>query len=67
MDKDLEYYNSLPQPDYSVKHRKRMNRFFREQIKSSNIPYPEVDNYYERIRSKIKIKSSNSKRKKVGQ
>ena len=51
MDKDFEYYNSLPPPEYSAKAKKRFNRIFREVVGSSNIPYPEVDNYYERIRS----------------
>lgn len=56
MDKDFEYYDSLPEPDYSVKHRRKMNRFFREQIGSMKIPHPEVDNCYEQIRSKIILK-----------
>ncbi len=51
MDKDFEYYESLPPPKLSVKARKRLNRMFREIIGSSNIPHPEVDNCYERIRS----------------
>lgn len=64
MDKDLEYYESLPEPDYSVRHRRKMNRFFREQIKSTNIPHPEVDNFYERTRSRFIIKINDTKNKK---
>ena len=59
MDKDFDYYESLPAPEISVKGRKRINRIFREIFGSSKIPHPEVDNFYERIRSffvrKIKV------------
>ena len=59
MDKDMEYYESLPQPEISTRGRKNLNRFFREIVGSSNIPHPEVDNSYERMRSffarKIKV------------
>ena len=50
---NIENYNSLPEPEYSVKHRKRINRLFREVVGSQNIPYPEVDNWFELTRSKI--------------
>ena len=50
---NVENYNSLPEPEYSVKHRKRINRLFREVVGSPNIPYPEVDNCFELTRSKI--------------
>ena len=59
MDKDFEYYESLPKPELSVRARKRLNRLFREIVGSSKIPHPEIDNIYERIRSffvrKIKV------------
>lgn len=59
MDKDVDYYESLPPPEISVRGRKRINRIFREVFGSSRIPHPEVDNIYERTRSffarKIKI------------
>lgn len=59
MDKDFEYYESLPKPELSVRARKRLNRLFREIVGSSKIPHPEVDNSYEQIRSffarKIKV------------
>ena len=51
MDNELEDYESLPPPELSVRARKKLNRMFREIVGSSNIPHPEVDNYYERIRS----------------
>lgn len=53
MEKDFEYYNSLPKPEYSVKHRRKINRLFREIVGSSNVSNPEVDNFYERTRSKL--------------
>lgn len=53
MEKDFEYYSSLLKPEYSVKNRRKINRLFREIVGSSNIPNPEVDNFYERTRSKI--------------
>ena len=51
MDKDVDYYESLPPPEISIRGRKRMNRIFREVFGSSKIPHPEVDNIYERTRS----------------
>lgn len=53
IDKEFEDYESLPKPELSVRARKNLNRMFRETVGSSNIPHPEVDNYYELIRSKI--------------
>lgn len=53
MEKDFDYYDSLPKPEISVRGRRKINRLFREIVGSSKIPHPEVDNYYERIRSKI--------------
>ena len=34
----------------------RMNRLFREHVGGTYIPHPEVDNIFERIRSKIVVK-----------
>lgn len=67
MEKDIEYYESLPPPEISVRAKKRLNRMFREVVGSSNIPHPDVDNCYERIRSNIifKIKLRVSKYKKT--
>ncbi len=53
MKKDFDYYNSLPKPEISVRGRRKSNRLFREIVGSSKIPHPEVDNCYERIRSKL--------------
>lgn len=39
--------------EFSDRFKKKMNRLFREQVGSNQIPHPEVDNNYEKIRSKI--------------
>lgn len=38
------------------RHKIRMNRLFREYVGGPFIPFPTVDNIYERVRSKIIIK-----------
>ena len=47
--KDIE----IPPP--SKRHKIRMNRLFRERVGGSVLPFPEVDNVYERLRSKLVI------------
>lgn len=39
--------------EFSDRFKIRMNRIFREQAGIKNIPHPEVDNLYERVRSGI--------------
>jgi len=39
--------------EFSTKHKKRINRIFREISGIDRIPYPEVDTAFERIRSTI--------------
>ena len=39
--------------EFSDRFKIRMNRIFREQAGIKNIPHPEVDNLYERLRSGI--------------
>lgn len=53
LDNEFDEYESLPSPEISDRAKKRLNRLFREVVGSSNIPHPDVDNYYELIRSKI--------------
>ena len=43
-------------PPSSKRHKIRMNRLFRERVGSSFLPFPEVDCFYERARSKIIVK-----------
>ena len=38
------------------RHKIRMNRLFRERVGGAFLPFPEVDNFYERVRSKLVIK-----------
>ena len=40
----------------SKRHKIRMNRLFREQVGGDFIPFPEADNYYERIHNKLVMK-----------
>ena len=40
----------------SKQHKRRMNRLFRERVGGAFLPFPEVDNLYERVRSKLVIK-----------
>lgn len=37
----------------SVKMKRRLNRYVREKLKFKNIPHPEADNKFERLRSRI--------------
>ena len=39
--------------EFSDRFKIRMNRVFRKQEGIKNIPHPEVDNFYERVRSGI--------------
>ena len=48
--KDVE----LPPP--SKRYKIRMNRLFRERVGGTFLPFPEADNFYERVRSKLVIK-----------
>ncbi len=51
--KDFENLDLLPEPEYSDRHKRKMNRIFRETAHCSKIPYPEVDNFFERFKSKV--------------
>jgi hypothetical protein len=51
---DFEEKNEMM--PFSRRHKIRMNRFFRERVGTSSLPYPEADNLFERIRSRIVIK-----------
>ncbi|MBQ7333612.1 MAG: hypothetical protein IJW38_04600 [Clostridia bacterium] len=43
-------------PPPSKRHKKRMNRLFRERVGGNFLPFPDVDNFYERTRSKLIVK-----------
>ena len=51
-----EEVNNMEIPPPSRRHKIRMNRIFRERVGGSFLPFPEEDNLYERIRSKLVIK-----------
>ena len=53
---DLINEEELNDIEISKHHKIQMNRLFRERVGGTYIPYPEVDNFYERVRSKIVIK-----------
>lgn len=46
-------YGGVTMEEFSDRFKLKMNRVFREQAGIKNIPHPEVDNLYERIRSSI--------------
>ena len=54
--KDEEEIMDIEVPPPSKRHKIRMNRLFRERVGSSFLPFPEVDCFYERARSKIIVK-----------
>ena len=54
--KDEEENMDIEVPPPSKRHKIRMNRLFRERVGSSFLPFPEVDCFYERARSKIIVK-----------
>ena len=43
-------------PPLSKRYKIRMNRLFRERVGGTFLPFPEADNFYERVRSKLVIK-----------
>ena len=58
---ELDEIDLLPDEEikYSLRHKIRMNRLFRDEFGSSFLPFPEADNIFERTRSKIVIARKN--------
>ena len=50
MDEEIK---DMEMPPMSKRHKIRMNRIIRERTGGAFLPFPEVDNLYERIRSKL--------------
>ena len=48
--------NDVEIPPLGKRHKIKMNRLFRERVGGTFLPFPEADNYYERVRSKLVIK-----------
>ena len=53
---DEEEIDDIEIPPPSKRHQIRMNRLFRERVGGTFLPFPEADNFYERMRSKLVIK-----------
>ena len=51
-----EKINDIELPPPSKRYKIRMNRIFRERVGGNFLPYPEVDNFYEKVRSKVIVK-----------
>ena len=51
-----EEMKDVVMPPPSKRYKIRMNRLFRERVRGSFLPFPEEDNLYERVRSKLVIK-----------
>ncbi len=66
MQKEFEGFDALPDEEIKVSHRHkiRMNRIFREKVGGTFLPYPDADNLFERIRSKIVIAHEARKEKR---
>ena len=54
--KNQEEINDIEISPPSKHHKIRMNRLFRERVGGLFLPFPEVDCFYERARSKIIVK-----------
>ena len=64
----VDEYNYLNNDEYmyesastSKRYKRNINRLFRNNIKSKNIPYPEVDNVFYRITDKLLFLISHKK------
>ena len=51
-----EKIKNMEIPPPSKRHKIRMNCLFRERVGGTFLPFPEVDNLYARVRSKLVIK-----------
>jgi hypothetical protein len=56
LDLNNEEFKNIKVPPPSKRHKIRMNRLFRERVGGTFLPFPEADNFYERVRSKFIIK-----------
>ena len=54
--KNEEEIKDIEVPPPSKRHKKQMNRLFRERVGGSFLPFPEEDTLYERVRSNFIIK-----------
>ena len=65
---DMKDCADVEMPPLTKRHKRRMNRLFRERVGGKFIPHPDVDNFWERLRSriivKLRIHELQAKRKK---
>ena len=50
-DEEFDIDDSSEPIEVSHRHKIRMNRLFRERVGGKFLPYPEVDNIFEKVRS----------------
>ena len=55
-DEELDIDEDTESIEVSHRHKIRMNRIFRERVGGKFLPYPEVDNLFEKVRSWVVIK-----------
>lgn len=55
-DEGLDIDDNTEPVEVSHRHKIRMNRLFRERVGGKFLPYPEVDNVFERTRSWFVVK-----------
>ncbi len=55
-DEDFDLDGNTESVEVSHRHKIRMNRIFRERVGGKFLPYPEVDNVFERTRSWFVVK-----------
>ena len=55
-DEEFDIDDSSEPIEVSHRHKIRMNRLFRERVGGKFLPYPEVDNIFEKVRSWVVIK-----------
>lgn len=55
-DEDFDLDENTESVEVSHRHKIRMNRIFRERVGGKFLPYPEVDNLFEKARSWVVIK-----------
>ena len=56
MDMEIQKIEDIKIHPPSKRHKIQMNRLFRERVGGSFLPFPEEDNLYEQVRSKLIIK-----------
>lgn len=49
-DEELDIDDNTEPVEVSHRHKIKMNRFFRERVGGHFLPYPEVDNLFEKVR-----------------